>query len=82
MTQMSKIKSKETAELVDVRVEGEISIEIILSLSKEKTEQLIEKAKTLVRDALKQALNDIPEIAASTEAYCEPYQPLIAEIDE
>ncbi len=66
---------------VDVRVEGEMSVEIILSLPSQGEKELLEKAKRIVREALKQALNDIPEIADSVEAYCEPYQELNAEID-
>jgi len=74
--------SQEKVELVDVRVEGEVSIEILLSLPKEEKEQLLAKAIELVQDALKQALNNMPTIAPTVEAYCEPRQKLTAEIDE
>lgn len=69
---------------VDVRVSGEVSIEITLTLPNQiEEEEILEEARQKVCDALKQALDDMPEIATSVsvEAYCEP-QDLVAEIDE
>ncbi len=59
------------AETVDIRVSGQMEIEVILTLPKDQEEKLIAKAELIVRDALKQALNDIEEVEPTVEAYCE-----------
>lgn len=64
--------------VTEIRVHGEMAVEVILALPNQADrEALLEKAKQMVIDALKVAINDIPECSA--EAQCSPYQDLEAD---